>query len=432
MNQVGSGSNSGATDWVKAHAELTALARRRAAQDWEEGGLLLQALRTEAHRHLGFGTFGEYVERLFGYSPRTTEEKVRVARELENLPDTDRALRDGALSWSAARELTRVSTPATEKEWLSSARGKTVRQLERLVSGRKPGDLPTDPARPEAKRLVLRFEVSAETAATFREAVAQLRRRSDAKLDDDALLLTLAREVLQGPTDEGRSRYQVLVTTCEHCGQGFQQAAGELVPIEPELVEMACCDAQVLRVTSRADVDIDSHAENGAHAENAQLHVDTDTRAHGGRASQTIPPAIRRRVMRRDHGGCVVPGCRNSTFVDLHHLSTRAGGGGHDEDNLVVLCGAHHRAQHRGQLVIAGSVATGLVFRHADGSVYGDVLGDTAAVCDRAERAFRGLRGLGFSEKESRQALDRVIRENHDRRELSTEALIRSALDLLV
>jgi hypothetical protein len=164
---------------------------------------LLQALRTGAHRHLGFGTFAEYVERLFGYRPRATEEKLRVARALESLPETNRALRDGELSWSAARELTRVSTPDTEKAWLSSARWKTVRQLERLVSGRTAGDLPTDPVRPEARRLVLRFEVSAETAATLREAVAQLRRRSDESLDDDAVLLALAREILQGRPTRG-------------------------------------------------------------------------------------------------------------------------------------------------------------------------------------------------------------------------------------
>ncbi len=401
MQQVGSGDS----DWVKAHTALTELAKRRAAHDWEEGGLLLEALRTEAHRHLGFGTFGEYVERLFGYGPRATEEKLRVARSLEDLPEMDRALRDGDLSWSAVRELTRIAAPHTEGAWLSAARDKTVRQLERLVSGRKPGDLPTDRVRPEAKRVVLRFEVSAETAATFREAVAQLRRRSDASLDDDALLLALAREVLQGPSDEGRSSYQVLLTQCEECGRGFQQAGGELMALDPATVEMACCDAQVIR------------SESDAHV--------------GPKATQTIPPATRRQVMRRDHGCCVVPGCRNSIFVDEHHLSTRAEGGAHEADNLVVLCAAHHRAVHRGQLVIEGSNSSELVFRHADGRRYGEVSASAppASECEHHERAFRGLRGLGFGERETRAALDRATREG---RAESTEALLRGALELLV
>ena len=58
---------------------------------------------------LGFGTFAEYVERLLGYRPRWTSERLRVAEALELLPELDQALRDGAVSWSAVRELTRVA-----------------------------------------------------------------------------------------------------------------------------------------------------------------------------------------------------------------------------------------------------------------------------------------------------------------------------------
>ena len=55
------------------------LARRRAALDAEEGRWLLCALRSAAHVHLGFGSFVQYIERLFGYKLRTTQEKLRVA-----------------------------------------------------------------------------------------------------------------------------------------------------------------------------------------------------------------------------------------------------------------------------------------------------------------------------------------------------------------
>jgi hypothetical protein len=79
----------------------------------------------------------------------------------------------------------------------------------------------------------------------------------------------------------------------------------------------------------------------------------SDASSRRTRATQTIPPATRRRVMARDHGRCVVPGCRCATYIDLHHLNPRAEGGQHDDDNLVVLCGAHHRAVHRGRLMKA-------------------------------------------------------------------------------
>jgi hypothetical protein len=78
-----------------------------------------------------------------------------------------------------------------------------MRDVEQLVSGRKPGDRPTDPASLEAKRHTLRFDVSAEVLATFRDAMAKLRRDTGGKLDDDDALLLMARQVLGGPTDSG-------------------------------------------------------------------------------------------------------------------------------------------------------------------------------------------------------------------------------------
>lgn len=57
--------------------------------------------------------------------------------------------------------------------------------------------------------------------------------------------------------------------------------------------------------------------------------------------------------------------------VDVHHLRAREAGGGHDSDNLLTLCGAHHRACHRGDLLIEKGASGGFSFWHADGTAYG-------------------------------------------------------------
>src|SRR5713101_9445439 len=101
-------------DWRRAHEDLSRLAKCRARFDWEEGRSLLDALRSGAHLHLGFGSFGEYIERLLGYSRRSIDERLRVAEALERLPSLGQALRDGRMSWSIVRELTRVATPENE------------------------------------------------------------------------------------------------------------------------------------------------------------------------------------------------------------------------------------------------------------------------------------------------------------------------------
>src|SRR3954471_8509244 len=95
--------------WRRAHEELVRLSAKRAGLDFEEGRWLLRAFRSGAHRELGYGSFHEYTERLFGYAPRVTQEKLRVAEALEALPETAAELRAGTLTFSAVRELTRGS-----------------------------------------------------------------------------------------------------------------------------------------------------------------------------------------------------------------------------------------------------------------------------------------------------------------------------------
>ena len=66
-----------------------------------------------------------------------------------------------------------------------------------------------------------------------------------------------------------------------------------------------------------------------------------------GRKSRTIPPGMRRALTARD-GGCRVPGCTHTKFVDGHHIRHWADGGETSLDNLVLLCRHHHRLVHEG------------------------------------------------------------------------------------
>ena len=139
-----------------------------------------------------------------------------------------------------------------------------------------------------------------------------------------------------------------------------------------------------------------------------KIHVGDKTRAgsKAPRARQSIPPKTRRFVLRRDHGRCRVPGCRHAGFVDVHHIDPRSEGGGHDPENLVTLCSAHHRANHRGALVIEGTPSAGLRVSHADGTAYGG--SPSPAVADARAKVCQALEGMGYREKEAKRALARV------------------------
>jgi hypothetical protein len=386
----------GGDSWREIDAKLRSFAAQRAALDEEEARWLVAARRAELHRRFGFATLLEYLERILGYGPHAARERLRVAEALEALPQIRAALGDGRLNFSAVRELTRVASPETEAEWLEISEGKTLRELEPIIAGRRPGDLPGDPPPPGAIRHAVRFEVSGATLALLRDARIALDSVTDERLDDDALVAGMCRAVLDGPrdADQGRARHQIATTVCETCDRAWQDGGGVPIEIAPNDLEIARCDAQHLG------------------------SVDAETPA---RATQDIPPAVRRLVWRRDHGCCFVPGCRSAQHLDVHHIHWRSHGGDHTPDNLAVCCGAHHQAIHEGRLIVTGKVSTGLAFAHDDGRPYGAPPAATLAA-----DAIGALVRLDFTVAEARAAVK--IAASHVGPAAPVLELIRAAL----
>ncbi len=373
--------------WKRVHGELTRLARSKGAYDAEEARWLLEGKRVRVHEPLGYGSFLSYLEHVFGYGPRMAGERLRVAEALAGLPAMNDALASGELCWSAVRELTRVAVPATEAEWIAAAHGKNVREVEDMVSGRRAGDRPGDPADIGAKRQVLRLEISADALAAFREARRRIELDVGHSLDDDEVIRMLAHYTLGGPGDTGRAAYQVAMTVCEQCGRGTRDGAGRELAVDQPEIEAACCDAQ--------------HIGN--------THVGGEP----SKATQTIPPRIRRLVYRRAHGRCEVPGCRAARFLEIDHIVPRAEGGTHDPSLLILICSAHHLQVHRGALRVSGTAPDHLEFRRPQATWPGpsprvprpSPRPTQNAADDIHVDAYQALRRLGFSAAEARRAV---------------------------
>ena len=76
---------------------------------------------------------------------------------------------------------------------------------------------------------------------------------------------------------------------------------------------------------------------------------------------------------------------------------------------MIAACAAHHRAAHRGRLVIDGDATSGWKVRHADGTSYGGTV--SAPETEACAKAFEALRRLGFKESACRRALEHVRRD---------------------
>jgi hypothetical protein len=90
-----------------------------------------------------------------------------------------------------------------------------------------------------------------------------------------------------------------------------------------------------------------------------------------GARTRTIPPAIRRALLHRDHG-CRFPGC-GVRVGQAHHIHHWAQGGRTTLTNLTLLCGRHHRAVHEDGYQVERLPGGDLRFRRPDGQLLPDV-----------------------------------------------------------
>jgi hypothetical protein len=414
---------------------LRGLARRRASLDVEEARWLRLGEQHRAWRKLGYVHALEYLEDVFGFSPRTAKERLRVARELGELPTMESALEAGDLNYSVVRELTRVATSQTVERWMAAARGKNLRQVEQLVAGHKKGNDPDDAPDPKLVKHGVWLELDAESLALFRQARAAMSDEMGRTLDDKAVIMEMSRATLAGTVSSAsgsenndrsgsgehaaarasKPTRMVHVITCPDCKRGWQDGAGVRVELSAAAIERATCDAIV---------------------------VDDE---RGVRARSVIPERTRRKVMARDGHKCTVPGCRSARNLEVHHIVHQEDGGDHREENLTTLCGGHHTCHHDRVLQISGSAPDRLVFarnglplqtlemredepggfRLAKSERFAMVRANAGA-SKNVDEARQALTQMGFKVGVARQAVERA--RAHVGTDSGLERLIREAL----
>jgi hypothetical protein len=308
----------------------------------------------------GAASCGAWLRNACRLSPVAAAQHLDVARQLPELPRTSQSAVEGSIGFHHAAVIAQcanqIGVPAVRKvedTLVEAARAVDPRAL-RIVTRRlrycvDPDGAFADAEADHARRYfnlsqtydgVFHVEglLDAEGGAALRSAIDAL----DVRVVDDArtaaqrradALVELARGALQWgelPAVAGE-RPHLTVTASDALLRGERGcAAGEMRwagPVVAETVRRVACDASVSRVVV-----------GGA---GEPLDV--------GRASRTIPSALRRALVVRD-GGCRFPGCdRPPEWTDGHHLQHWADGGETKLENLVLLCRRHHRVVHEGR-----------------------------------------------------------------------------------
>ena len=94
------------------------------------------------YKDFGCSNVFQYASRYLSLGEHTIAELLRTGKALAQLPLLSEAFEKGQISSSHIREISRVATKDTEEYWRDTARGKTVREVEKLVAFTPKGGLP--------------------------------------------------------------------------------------------------------------------------------------------------------------------------------------------------------------------------------------------------------------------------------------------------
>ncbi len=183
--------------------------------DWRFIKLIAAMERTRGWREGGYCNLGNWLDHRCGLGPCAARERIRIGRALAKLPQIDAAFRDGVISYSKVRAITRVATPETDAMLLAIAEGSSAAQLESLVrTYERVGGIDRKRASSEHRRgLSWRYE---DGMLVITAAVPAER---------GALVIKALQQVVDGGKDEREAYYESrLAATCR---QGTAEPAAD-------------------------------------------------------------------------------------------------------------------------------------------------------------------------------------------------------------
>ncbi|MHC9544150.1 MAG: HNH endonuclease [Vulcanimicrobiota bacterium] len=176
----------------------------------------------------------QYASRYISLGEHTIAELLRTGKALTQLPLLSEAFEKGQISSSHIREISRVATKDTEEYWCDTARGKTVREVEKLVAFTPKGGLPgmNSTALKPVNSAAVQPSHSMIPAIPVEFAMPSV--QIPASTSEDELKCTSAGDKLQEPcTDPGLSR-QIEQSNPPGISLQNEQSTAPEIPLQPQ------------------------------------------------------------------------------------------------------------------------------------------------------------------------------------------------------
>lgn len=293
-------------------------------------------------RNSGCKDTAAWLSARYGIRPFLARRMVTASKVISSLPYIRKALSDGRLDLERVVELTRIATPATEKDLIRWARRVTPATI-RLRADQQRAKAARQAKRNDRTRYVtwdiddfasvawINVYMPTPQALQVIGAVDRVAKMLPADPDDPQPLDQLRADALvhicsaymadhkdpERPTVVVHTTLDKLVskTECSELHGG--------IALQPSVTRALCCDSRIQAVIKNPD---------------------GTTRAIGD-PHYVVPGRLRRVVLHRDGHRCTFPGCHQRYMVDVHHVKPWPDGAT-EETNLVTVCRFHHNLIH--------------------------------------------------------------------------------------
>jgi 5-methylcytosine-specific restriction endonuclease McrA len=282
----------------------------------------------KVYRVLGFTSIYDYAATAAGLGREQCKAFIRLGGKLQNLPQMQRALAEGTITWRKADIVVGAANPVNESELIEAARTLGEAELRRRM---RPPEVPprvrVTAARPKPVAPLLPVTISnrppMRTAdevehVTFRLSPEQYTRWAglleNLNLPKEEALLSGMEALVEGKSAASGSGYLIILHHCPTCDRASLHNSRGHFEAPRALLAAGRCDGMI--------------------------------EDHEARRRRVVPPRIRRATLKRDSHICSVAGCGNAYNLEMHQRVQVTRGGNSTLDNLVTLCRGCHRRLH--------------------------------------------------------------------------------------
>ncbi len=329
--------------------------------------LIVAADRGQEFLADGAPSMTQWLTARFGIEPLFGRRLVKVAHRLQDLPALRERFASGGLSFDAVEVLSEFATPDTEADLLDETESLDLAALQRLARRAHPPTTEDVVSAHKARWLSTQWDLHrAHLDIAGRLAGAE------AQIVEDRLHAAAEKTPPNpetGTFDSWDARMaDGLVEVCATSGD--QSTPPPQLTVHVDLEALVDDPSSGVSEISRGPVIANETARRLACDAVVEAAVYRDNIVVGvGGNSRTVPGWLRRLVEARDHH-CRWAGCDRTKWVQVHHRQHWVDGGPTDLDNLILLCGFHHRFVHEHGWHITKNSRNQVVFRRPDWTPY--------------------------------------------------------------